>query len=186
MKSDGSNFMILHHFNEVVGLEGHITIHHNVIYGSSIGASFDGGFLFSIHTDGSNYNRVIDFPTGDCGYPTGRLFLLDEQFNPGQNTSLARTSVASGGLGNSVSDDLSKVKLFPNPSSKSFTISIPKSAEHSVELMLYDVNGAIISSFENSSGDDFQIGEDLSPGVYILSVKMNHGKSISKHKLIKK
>jgi uncharacterized repeat protein (TIGR03803 family) len=184
MKADGSNFSILHHFNEAVGPEGHITIYHNIIYGSSIGGSYDGGFLFSVHTDGSNYHRLVDFPIGDYSYPTGRLLLIDEQFNPSQNISTSKLSIASNDVRNAVNENLSEVELFPNPSSHTFTIEVKDKSASPVELKLYDVNGAMLHSAELPASETFQVGEDLKPGVYILRVKK--GNRISTHRLIKK
>jgi uncharacterized repeat protein (TIGR03803 family) len=181
INSDGSNFTVLHNFDSGATPEGHLTLYRGVIYATVIGDSYDGGYLFSIKSDGSNYQKLLDFPTGAFSYPNGRLLLIDEQFDPMQHP-LARISTEK----NADRGENKIVKLYPNPFADSFTIQVMpgRNSDSPVNLNLYDVHGAAINHQTTSANTPIEIGSNLPPGVYILSVQ--HEGKTSTHRLIKK
>lgn len=76
----------------------------------------------------------------------------------------------------------SKYKLFPNPATESFTISVPDNGIEASKLAIYNLSGSIIMTAEQVS--DVNISH-LPAGNYFVVVKSKSNKPLSVIKLIK-
>ncbi|HYV90251.1 MAG TPA: immunoglobulin domain-containing protein [Chitinophagales bacterium] len=65
-----------------------------------------------------------------------------------------------------------KVIVYPNPASDYFNINTSQLSAQS-SLYIYDLTGRLVESHE-VSGDEMQVGESLSNGVYFLKIESNH------------
>jgi uncharacterized repeat protein (TIGR03803 family) len=78
IKTDGSNFKVLHSFNgdDGDGPMGSLILSGSNLYGMTPGGG-NSGTVFSIKTDGAKYNILHSFngATNDGGYPNGSLIL---------------------------------------------------------------------------------------------------------------
>lgn len=86
---------------------------------------------------------------------------------------------------NSVTGKLAgnEIKIFPNPSSNDFHISIPSFNNNQCTLSIFDINGKSEGSKKIIS-KDFSFGNELKPGIYFIEIK-NGNAVIFKEKIIK-
>jgi uncharacterized repeat protein (TIGR03803 family) len=75
VNKNGTGFTVLHHFNGEWG-SGFVVLDGNTLYGTSFGPDYT-GFIFSIHTDGTGYRHVYDFPGSYNTLPQDRLIIID-------------------------------------------------------------------------------------------------------------
>lgn len=64
IKSDGTNYSLLHSFDNINGEEPHgdLVLINGVLYGSTVkGGTNNQGVIFKINTDGSNFSRIFNF-----------------------------------------------------------------------------------------------------------------------------
>ena len=65
-----------------------------------------------------------------------------------------------------------KVMVWPNPSAQYFNLEIKTSSDKSIKLSISDINGRLISDLGVVNKRSFRIGDDLKPGIYIVTVKL--------------
>lgn len=99
--------------------------------------------------------RTEDPGSGDDKYWTQKTNKI--------NMSFAR-------LNNNNDNSANHIQLSPNPASTSFSI-LPEGGENIEGLMIYDINGSLLSSFENVPSQIDVSG--LKSGVYTLKIKVN-------------
>jgi hypothetical protein len=70
------------------------------------------------------------------------------------------------------------VHVFPNPSSGTFTVQLPANTIASIEIL--DLQGRIVKTFANQSGQISLQADDLADGVYLLQISAPEGKAQQK------
>jgi len=75
------------------------------------------------------------------------------------------------------------IKVFPNPSSGEFHISLPGSSNSQYLLSIFDNQGNPIQA-NKSISKDFSFGNSLKPGVYLIQIKTDN-KVVFEEKIIK-
>lgn len=73
--------------------------------------------------------------------------------------------------------------VYPNPSQNDFTISLPEFSDDIFYLDLTDITGKLILS-ERVDQQEFVFGNDLSPGMYLVSIR-DQDQVVSRSKIIK-
>jgi plastocyanin len=77
-----------------------------------------------------------------------------------------------------------KIKIFPNPSSNDFHITIPSYNSDRFSLSVYGADGKLVGDKKINSAN-FLFGSELKPGIYFVEFK-NANVVIAKEKIIKK
>lgn len=75
------------------------------------------------------------------------------------------------------------IKIFPNPSSDNFHVTLPSYADDQYSLTIFDANARLISNSKIVS-KDFSFGNELKQGIYLIQVKKNNA-VIFEEKIIK-
>lgn len=76
-----------------------------------------------------------------------------------------------------------KIKVFPNPTNKDFSLQIETNNNGAIEIVVTDIYGKKVFHKEESLPQNFSFGSNLASGMYILQVIQ--GKNIQTLKLIK-
>ena len=66
------------------------------------------------------------------------------------------------------------IKIFPNPSSGNFHISLPSYVDNQYTVSIFDDNGNLIGNNKIAS-KEFSFGNELKPGIYLVQVKKGAG-----------
>jgi hypothetical protein len=82
-----------------------------------------------------------------------------------------------------ISSSNNTIKIFPNPSSGDFHISMPSYKNEQYSLSVFDGSGNLIGNKKIAS-NDFSFGGELRPGIYLIRVK-NGNTVIFEEKIIK-
>jgi plastocyanin len=82
-----------------------------------------------------------------------------------------------------ISSNNNTIKVFPNPSSGDFHISVPSYKNDQYSLSVFDGSGNLIGNKKIAS-NDFSFGGELKPGIYLIRVK-NGNAVIFEEKIIK-
>jgi hypothetical protein len=75
------------------------------------------------------------------------------------------------------------IKAFPNPSSTSFTLLLPGSANDKAIITVTDLLGRSVYQATGTGNQEYKFGYDFRPGIYL--VKVIRGTDIQSIKLIK-
>ena len=94
-------------------------------------------------------------------------------FNPEQKENVKEINV------------ILKSKIFPNPNSGDFYLSISEARElQTIEIFIYDISGKLIfSETKTSSNNILKLNSDLANGMYLVKIKLPDG-SIDVHRLV--
>jgi uncharacterized repeat protein (TIGR03803 family) len=77
INTNGSGFSVLHHFNSEYG-DGYLALDGTTLYGHGLTGDGNGGFLFTIQTNGTSYTHLYNFPiTPLSTFPQDRLIIVD-------------------------------------------------------------------------------------------------------------
>lgn len=76
-----------------------------------------------------------------------------------------------------------KIMTWPNPSSKNFNIQVESFSDESINIVIVNIAGRIISKFSVKNRDLFSFGDDFQSGIYFVIVKQ--GKYFKTIQLIK-
>jgi plastocyanin len=96
-----------------------------------------------------------------------------------KNSMLTRVAITSC----LISSNNNTIKIFPNPSSGDFHISIPSYKNDQYSLSVFDGSGNLVGNKKIAS-NDFSFGGELKPGIYLIRVK-NGNAVIFEEKIIK-
>ncbi|MFN8265452.1 MAG: T9SS type A sorting domain-containing protein [Chitinophagaceae bacterium] len=77
----------------------------------------------------------------------------------------------------------SSTRIWPNPSSGSFNIRLQSATMASMQVKVYDATGRMVMSFSGTTNKEYQFGETLKPGLYI--VELTSGDQRSTQKIIR-
>lgn len=112
---------------------------------------------------GGNYRVIVTKTTTGCS----------------KQSLATKVKIQCPGFTNTVE---SLIKVFPNPSSNNFHISMPLSSNKYV-VTVYDNKGNAIGNSKITS-NSFAFGDDLKPGVYLVQIK-NDNAIVFEQKIIK-
>ncbi len=93
-------------------------------------------------------------------YPSWCLYVVDLN---GCDTTICETPLTG-----THSEVLSKINIYPNPTSRNITIDLPENQQFNI--LLYEMNGRLINSWEQVS-NQLIIDRKISRGVYLLKIK---------------
>jgi hypothetical protein len=62
-------------------------------------------------------------------------------------------------------------QLYPNPSSGVFNVKMTSSSKAPALLIIVNSAGSIVYSTRINAGTYYQLGQDLKPGIYYISIK---------------
>ena len=85
-------------------------------------------------------------------------------YNTGINSQLILTESGSQ------TNDILKVKAWPNPSGHEFTLLVEGSSAEKFVITVYDVLGRKVRRIEKSNGQLIRFGEELKAGIYLVEV----------------
>lgn len=120
-------------------------------------------------------------PASTSGMGTYMVTLMDPD-NP-QDVLTTITLVFDGTLVNTKEENISQLAVFPNPVQDYFQLNNPENVAS--EVVLYDLLGKQIVSFDAQSSKEFYIG-DLSEGRYFARIFDEDGQSLKVIKLVKR
>ncbi len=81
------------------------------------------------------------------------------------------------------SNDYLKVNVYPNPSSNYFNVQINSSNDSKLDVKVFDVQARLIKTISLKSNEISSIGNELTPGVYII--EFTQGKTHQSKKIVK-
>jgi hypothetical protein len=99
-----------------------------------------------------------------------------------KTSAITKVNVIVCVAGTGTSED-GRIRIFPNPSSGDFHISLPGSSNSQYLLSIFDNQGNSIQA-EKRISKDFSFGNSLKPGVYLVQIKMDN-KVVFEEKIIK-
>jgi uncharacterized repeat protein (TIGR03803 family) len=188
IKPDGSNYSKLLDFdltNKGSAPFGSLITDSSYLYGmTSEGGINDGGVVFKIKTDGSNYLKLLDFDgTLKGGGPVASL-INDSTYLYGMTKEgglqsdgvifkLVYNSITEI---NDINEDNKMFKLFPNPASNCLNIE----EDNQSEIEILNIEGQIIKTLkalENYTSIDIS---DLSKGMYFVKIITEKGTEVKK------
>jgi uncharacterized repeat protein (TIGR03803 family) len=182
MNLDGSGFMVLHHFDATVfNPSENLVLDGGILYGHAQGGTFGSGVLFSIHTDGTSYTNIYNFPSSSSYYAAvGNLIITDGVF-PAPARRSVENEIVQSTIG--VEQD-NNAHISPNPFTHDFSVEVKSHREEPVSFSISSIQGATVLSSQGVSNQVHQLGDGLSSGVYILKVEKD--KKVSYYRIIKK
>lgn len=136
------------------------------------------------NTSVANSTKNMQFhlmPASTAGMGTYKLTLIDPENPQGELVNIV--FVFDGTLVNSKEENISQLAVFPNPVQDYFQLNNPDNVAS--EVVLYDLLGKQIVSFDATSAREFYIG-DLSEGRYFARIFDESGKSLKVIKLVKR
>jgi len=177
IKTDGTDFSILHDFEQATGNgpQGKLIIAGDYLYGTTTGGgSTNGGVIYRIKTDGTEYNNVFNFNTNDgfspwCGLYFGNNSLYGVTTSGGSNGGNGTifkfnddnvTSVAS-------IENHQQIHLYPNPASQVLHIEV----DENTSVNIINIAGEVIDTQKIMPGSNTITVSDLFPGVYFLQTE---------------
>lgn len=192
VKTDGTGYQKLIDMTNDNGAQplGSLILVGTTLYGMTELGSTDGdakGDMFSIETDGSNYNLLIDFDGDNGAYPYGTLLYEDGAFFGMTAEGGTNNNGVIFQYGDIVEDipeyTVSAFDIFPNPAEETIIFSLPQLTEEKIELELINTMGEIVISEILQSADQEINIAGIPAGIYI--VKAQQEKQIFTSKLIK-
>lgn len=180
IKTDGTDFSILHNFDASTGNRPSckLVAAGNYLYGTTYTGGTCCGVIFRIQPDGMDYSNVFDFSNSD-GYDARCGLFFD-------GYTLYGVGASGGNTGNGVvfkfnDDNVTSVEtlsngtsfsLFPNPASSFLNINI----EENTNIQIVDVLGNTIASHELCNGSNSIDISSLTAGIYLIQT--DKGESI--------
>ena len=132
------------------------------------------------------YETTVDGKHPDRGY----LECLKTTFDNGNNNlsfvqphpcSGTTTSIDRRALQESNEIHAPAAKIWPNPSSNFFTLRpADYGNKDAVELKVYNINGQQVFHASGFSNKDYQFGDELIPGIYMVEFRQGDNKSTFK------
>ncbi len=107
-------------------------------------------------------DRIVVFPTQDFLYV---VEVLDSNGCESREEIQVYVDTCATGIH---SEMFSKVNVYPNPTSRNITIDLPENQQFNI--LLYEMNGRLINSWEQVS-NQLIIDQKISRGVYLLKIK---------------
>ena len=102
-------------------------------------------------------------------------------FTLGTNNGISGTTLVYQGVTlDNKKFDLSESKIFPNPVTNEFQITLSHAIEKNAEAIIYDINGRRVKSSKLLSKTQSISTENLSKGLYVVQVKNGNNQSVIK------
>lgn len=98
-------------------------------------------------------------------------------------TSAATRVMVTQCVAGAATPEDARIKIFPNPSSGDFHISLPANINSKYSLSIFDNNGNSVEA-NKSISKDFSFGNNLKPGVYLVQIKTDN-KIVFEEKIVK-
>ncbi|MEI8054279.1 MAG: T9SS type A sorting domain-containing protein, partial [Bacteroidota bacterium] len=89
------------------------------------------------------------------------------------------TSIATSGKGELNPDDLT-VKIYPNPTTSEFKMSIQSTANENVSIKVMDMQGRLVKKYSISASQAMNFGNDLKPGSYMVEIAQANKKTVQR------
>ena len=89
------------------------------------------------------------------------------------------TSTATSGKGELNPDDLT-VKIYPNPTTSEFKMSIQSTANENVSIRVMDMQGRLVKHYSISASQAMNFGNDLKPGSYMVEIAQANKKTVQR------
>jgi hypothetical protein len=179
--STGTSPCIAPALTSITGLTSIIPNQNNVTYTVPLigGASYNWTVpAGAVITSGQGTNSItVQFGT------TGGDISLVASNQYGSNS--LNLSVTTGTLTDLASQGIEQtIKAYPNPFTQEVTLRVLLQGLDKFDLLVSDGNGHVVESRKNvDSSSEFVFGNDLSAGIYIVSI--NYGDKVSHLKLVK-
>jgi uncharacterized repeat protein (TIGR03803 family) len=124
------------------------------------GLAFSTKYYARMKTDISNYGRVSSFTTKP-------------------DPASATVAAFDGGR----EADNMRMQVHPNPSTSSFNVALSSAKAEPVKVVITDLRGEVVGSYETGSNSNLTIGDELGKGIYIL--KILRCNEVLTHRMIK-
>jgi hypothetical protein len=89
------------------------------------------------------------------------------------------TSTAPSGKGELNPDDLT-VKIYPNPTTTEFKMSVQSTVNENVGIKVMDMQGRLVKKYSISASQAMNFGNDLKPGTYLVEVTQGNKKTVQR------
>lgn len=185
IKVDGTGFTMLHDFDGPNGGSipfGSLFSDGTYVYGMTArGGLNDGGVLFKIKTDGTGFEKLIDFSDLNGFWPSGSLisqgsFLYGMTPVGGTNNMGVIFKYQFNTTGIAENND-TKYYVFPNPNKGIFNLKMGISKEAGIEksIEIYNVLGKVIfqSGPEQFTSSTIDISSQPA-GIYFVNIKVGN------------
>lgn len=83
-------------------------------------------------------------------------------------------------MGKLINTEETGIKVFPNPSSNEFTLTLQSTGEKLVQIRITDVGGRLVKQISTPAGQLIRFGAELKPGVYFVEVKQDEKRTVLK------
>jgi len=125
-------------------------------------------FLLNVGFDRNYY--LSNFATQSNLYYNveGGWYRSVQQGVPMIRAYIGKKPVDVASINNATGNGNFSVDIYPNPSTEVFTISLPEYGKYTIQLV--DLNGKVLASNNNLSGDIKVNSENYSPGVYLVRI----------------
>lgn len=172
---DGSGFQVIYNFDGITGLLPLGSLIQDKSTGFLYGMTEQGGTnnfgtIFKIQTDGTNFQKLLDFTGINGKYPKGDLLLV-----PSTPMMVSFGSHAAQVVPETISGNKSFLIMYPNPAKNIVNISIQVPETGKVGLTLFDPTGRIVkqSVSQKSASTIWQQWDlsDMPAGIYLLKVQ---------------
>lgn len=193
IKPNGTNFDTLLSFSPTATggyPDGSLIYDGSFLYGMTAGGgAFNGGTIFRIKIDGTDYTKLSDFNHVNGSSPFGSLisdgsYLYGMTHDGGANTDGVIFKLGLETIGVTEINIESLIKIFPNPGNGIFTIIADRTEQSQIEI--YNLLGEIVyqSLIPQLSNSPINIDLTAKPkGIYIVRIEQNN-KILTTRKLV--
>ncbi len=180
IKTDGTGYEKLLDMNNTDGAQplGSLVLVGSTLYGlTELGSEdFDAkGNMYSIETDGSNFQTLIDFDGDNGAYPYGTLLYEDGAFfgfTKEGGTNNYGVIFRYGDIIESVEEiNLSGISIYPNPAHGKFNIKLNElNSGEEIAVEIYNAAGEKIYTGTLQSDNAEIATENLATGIYFVKI----------------
>jgi Secretion system C-terminal sorting domain/FG-GAP repeat len=165
ISSDGNILAVGAYLNDGNGNDaGHVRI-----YTWSDSAWAQKGLDIDGEATGDHFGRSVSMSSD------GNTVSIGAPYNDGNGTDAGHVRVFRYGWPTGItSNDLSSVKVYPNPSSSSFTMNLGQ-IHQGIELKIMDVLGQIVSTKKVESATEIKFEITGRQGIYFVEISTNEG-----------
>ena len=124
-------------------------------------------------TSASNYVTFENFPASKGAGKNGEyLMAVQYQFN-GEWSALSEKAPFIKNYASFITENTTTTVAFPNPFNTTFAIGLDRESNEAVQVSITDLTGKVVESttVEAANVSRITLGEELTPGIYTVTVK---------------